>query len=520
MTENLPVHFIVTFFINRLKSSINKSKPWITLHPQPNNLVHDPESLTLASSDYGNMVKEIPAAVLQPTSINDVVHLINYSYNNPIPFPVAARGQGHSVRGQAMAKNGVVIDMSYLRRNRETPGIIISRLRSTGEIYADVGGEQLWIDVLNAALAYGVTPVSWTDYLYITVGGTLSNGGISGQSFRYGPQVSNVVEMDVVTGKGNMVTCSAKKNSELFHAVLGGLGQFGIIARARIALEPAPKRVKWVRMLYTNFSAFAKDQERLISFNERKQANALDYLEGLVLLHHDSPDTWRSSFFPPSDHPRVISLANQNSLIYCLEVAKYYDHHTQSTIDKDLEVLFEGLDYESGFKFEKDVTYVKFLNRVRSGELKLQSQGLWNVPHPWLNLFVPKSRILDFDAGVFKDIVLRRNITKGPVLIYPMNHSKWDSRNSTVIPNEEVFYTIGFLHSSGFDDWKSFDRQNDEILEFCEKSGIEIKQYLPNHKTQRQWIDHFGSKWTNFRDMKMKFDPKYILSPGQRIFNV
>ena len=40
-----------------------------------------------------------------------------------------------------------------------------------------------------------------------------------------------------------MVTCSAKKNSELFHAVLGGLGQFGIIARARIALEPAPNRV-------------------------------------------------------------------------------------------------------------------------------------------------------------------------------------------------------------------------------------------------------------------------------------
>ena len=87
-------------------------------------------------------------------------------------------------------------------------------------------------------------------------------------------------------------------------------------------------------MLYTNFSAFVKDQERLISFNERKQSNALDYLEGLVLLHHGSPDTWRSSFFPPSDHPRIISLANQNSIIYCIEVAKYYDRHTQSTIDK------------------------------------------------------------------------------------------------------------------------------------------------------------------------------------------
>ncbi|XP_022154741.1 cytokinin dehydrogenase 3-like [Momordica charantia] len=519
MTENLPVpaYFIVTFFISRLKSSMGKSKPWTSFHLQPNKLRlrDDPEALNSASTDYGNMVKETPAAVLNPSSINDVVQLISYAYNNPIPFQIAARGQGHSVRGQAMARDGVVIDMSSLRRNRATPGITVS----TGEFYADVGGEQRWIDVLNATLEYGLTPVSWTDYLYITVGGTLSNAGISGQTFRYGPQVSNVVEMDVVTGKGNMVTCSAKRDSELFHAVLGGLGQFGIIARARIVLERAPTRVKWVRMLYSNFSEFAKDQENLISLHGRKQENALDYLEGLVLLHHGSPDNWRSSFFPPSDHPRIIALANQNSLIYCLEVVKYYDDSTQSIVDKEVDALLEGLGYERGFKFEKDVSYVEFLNRVRSGELKLQSQGLWDVPHPWLNLFIPKSRISDFDSGVFKDIVLRHNITKGPVLIYPMNRSKWDSRNSTVIPDEEVFYTIGFLHSSGFGDWKSFDEQNEEILEFCAKSGIEIKQYLPHHNTKQQWIHHFGSKWTTFQERKMKFDPKHILSPGHKIFN-
>lgn len=44
-------------------------------------------------------------------------------------------------------------------------------------------------------------------------------------------------------GKGELKTCSEERNSELFHAVLGGLGQFGIITRARIALEPSPQRV-------------------------------------------------------------------------------------------------------------------------------------------------------------------------------------------------------------------------------------------------------------------------------------
>lgn len=70
------------------------------------------------------------------------------------------------------------------------------------------------------------------------------------------------------------------------------------------------------------------------------------------------------------------------------------------------------------------MSYVEFLNRVRTGELQLQSQGLWDVPHPWLNMFIPKSRISDFDLGVFKDIVLKKNITTGPVLVYPMNRSK------------------------------------------------------------------------------------------------
>lgn len=97
-------------------------------------------------------------------------------------------------------------------------------------------------------------------------------------------------------------------------------------------------------MLYTNFAAFTKDQEHLISLNGKKQMNALDYLEGLVLLHHNKPDNWRSSFFPPSDHSRIISLANQNSIIYCLEVVKYYDHHTQSTVDKVVTTTSTHID--------------------------------------------------------------------------------------------------------------------------------------------------------------------------------
>jgi cytokinin dehydrogenase len=66
--------------------------------------------------------------------------------------------------------------------------------------YVEATGGELWVDVLEACLEYGLAPRSWTDYLYLTVGGTLSNAGISGQSFRHGPEVSNVLQLEVVTG--------------------------------------------------------------------------------------------------------------------------------------------------------------------------------------------------------------------------------------------------------------------------------------------------------------------------------
>lgn len=86
--------------------------------------------------------------------------------------------------------------------------------------------------------------------------------------------------------------------------------------------------------------------------------------------------------------------------------------------------MVQGLKFVTTFIFEKDVLYEEFLNRVHSDELALRAQGLWDVPHPWLNMFVPKSRISDFDEGVFKGIILKQNIPAGLVIVYPVNKTK------------------------------------------------------------------------------------------------
>ncbi|XP_062214338.1 cytokinin dehydrogenase 2-like [Phragmites australis] len=488
----------------------------------------DPEAIALASADFGNVsvAATLPAAVLYPSCPADIAMLVRASCASASPFPVSARGCGHSIRGQASAPGGVVVDMPSLGRHTDSSARLAVSVEGR---YIDAGGEQLWVDVLHAALAHGLTPRSWTDYLHLTVGGTLSNAGISGQAFRHGPQISNVYELDVVTGTGEIVTCSKEKDADLFDAVLGGLGQFGIITRARIPLVPAPARARWVRLIYADAAALTGDQERLI--DERGAlAGFMDYVEGSVLTDYQGLiGSWRSqppsSFFSEADAARVAALAEKaGGVLYSLEGAVYYGgagNTSAADVDKGLEVMLRELRYARGFAFVQDVSYVEFLDRVHGGELKLRAEGLWDVPHPWLNLFLPRSRILDFAAGVFHG-VLRRDRAAGPVLVYPMNRGKWDGETSAVFPDEEeVFYTVGILRSAVADgDLARMEEQNARITHFCEDAGIPYWQYLSYYATQAEWATrHFGpGRWGRFVERKSKYDPKAILSRGQRIF--
>lgn len=195
----------VTFLVASLISIVGQLRP-----PWPRSLPDDllaldiaprirtdPAAAALASADFGNLTagRPPPAAVLYPSSAGDIAALVRSSYASPRPFPISARGHGHSLRGQATAPGGVVVEMAALGIGRS------DRINvSAAGRYADAGGEQLWGDVLRAALRHGLAPRSWTDYLHLTVGGTLSNAGISGQAFRHGPQISNVLELDVITG--------------------------------------------------------------------------------------------------------------------------------------------------------------------------------------------------------------------------------------------------------------------------------------------------------------------------------
>jgi len=201
---------------------------------------------SIASKDFGGMKSSTPLAVLRPYTTADVVKAVKAAATTT-NLTVAARGNGHSINGQAMAENGLVLDM---RATAEEP---FQLLYVDGVPHVDVSGGALWEEVLKRCVSrFQLVPRSWTDYLGLTVGGTLSNAGVSGQTFRYGPQTANVTELEVVTGKGDSFVCNENQNSELFFASLGGLGQFGVITRARIVLQQAPDMVMVIQIIIIN----------------------------------------------------------------------------------------------------------------------------------------------------------------------------------------------------------------------------------------------------------------------------
>jgi cytokinin dehydrogenase len=188
----------------------------------------DPASLAAAADDFGHIIHKTPSAVLRPANSDDIVHAtaLARQYHSK----VAPQGQSHSVWGRSMTdSNGGVVD--------------VSSLHSVGAVQSDritVDAGAKWSEVLAVTLPAGKTPPVLCDYLELSVGGTIVVGGVGATTSTYGVQADNVISMDVVTGKGEKLTCSPSSRSDLFNAIRAGLGQVAIITKVTLKLVAAP----------------------------------------------------------------------------------------------------------------------------------------------------------------------------------------------------------------------------------------------------------------------------------------
>ena len=92
--------------------------------------------------------------------------------------------------------------------------------------------------------------------------------------------------------------------------------------------------MRWIRVLYSNFSAFTRDQEYLISLHAQPASQKFDYVEGFVIVDEGLINNWRSSFFSPRNPVKISSVGANGGVLYCLEITKNYHESTADTIDQ------------------------------------------------------------------------------------------------------------------------------------------------------------------------------------------
>src|SRR5438477_2896011 len=174
---------------------------------------------------YNAMIDRRPAVIVRPVRTEDVVAAVNHARENGLDLSI--RGGGHSVPGFGTNDGGVVIDFSRML------AVAVDPAKRT----ARADGGATWGDLNDAAHEHGLATtggiISTTGVAGLTLG-----GGIGYLARGFGLSVDNLLSADVVTADGRFLVASDRENEDLFWAIRGGGGNFGVVTSFEFRLHP------------------------------------------------------------------------------------------------------------------------------------------------------------------------------------------------------------------------------------------------------------------------------------------
>jgi len=175
--------------------------------------------------NFNGLIDRHPAIIAGCANVCDVVQAVNFGRENDLE--IAVRSGGHSVAGWGVSDGGMVIDMRAINTVRVDPGTRTAR----------VGGGAIWRDVDSACRPHSLA----------TPGGTVPTVGVAGLSLsggwgylsrKFGLSCYNLLSAELVTASGEVVTASEEEHPDLFWALHGGGGNFGVATELTFGLHP------------------------------------------------------------------------------------------------------------------------------------------------------------------------------------------------------------------------------------------------------------------------------------------
>jgi len=178
------------------------------------------------------------------------------------------------------------------RAKRHAPGLDTSGLVSVIAVdpenrTADVDGMCTYENLVAATLPYGLAPLVVPQLKTITVGGAVSGLGIESASFRNGLPHESVLEMDVLTGDGELLTVSRDRHEDLFHAFPNSYGTLGYSTQLRIELEDVKPFVALRHIRFDSLDELVSTMDRIIDTGGLEGV-PVDYLDGVVFSPRES----------------------------------------------------------------------------------------------------------------------------------------------------------------------------------------------------------------------------------------
>lgn len=437
-------------------------------------LVVDRDSLRAAGRDLGNIRFARPGAVLRPASVTDVAAMVAFCHRHGIP--VAARGTGHAMHGQALVDGGLVVDMTTLAT--------VHSVSAYGGVDVDAGA--CWSGLVARAAELGLAFPCLTGYLDLTVAGTLSVGGIGG-AYTRGAQIDHVRALQVVTGTGEIVWCGRDEHRDLFDAVLGGLGQFGIITRAVLDVRPAPESVLTLRLPYTD-PATAVDTMTMLA-----RRREFDELFGMAIRPDPAgPPVYVVSAVvhgdPAPDVEHLLRDVPPAAMPVPPETGSYLQHATQYTVE--INQLRHGTDWD---------------RRVK----------------PWFDVFVPASAAAEVVTEVIAPLPAEAWAPGSFVLLFPRLRDGFARPQLRLPADDDVVYLLDVLdaHPAGPGVTEELERRNQEWFERAVRPRGGVRYPIGVLRfTEADWQTHYGDRWATVRDLKDRYDPRGLLARGQGIF--
>ena len=426
-------------------------------------------------SVWNGMVDKRPAMIAKCLNIDDIKNCINFARSQDIL--VSIKGGGHNVAGRAVCNGGLMINLSQMN------AVHVDQVKRTVKVESGATIGDLDKETQKYGLATPVGIVSKTGIAGLTLG-----GGFGYLARKHGLTIDNLLSVELVTAKGDFISANETENSDLFWALRGGGGNFGVVTSFQFKLHELGPEIMAAQVFYP-----IEDAKQVLKFYREFTSNAADELAGYALVVRVPP----TDLFP-EEHRGKTAIALVVSYAGSLDDGKIALEPLENLGNPILRILMP-------------MSYIALQTSFDQGAPK-------GMRYYW------KAHYIDHLSDEAIDVFV--NNTKdipGPLSVIgfePFGGAiNRVAESATAFPQRSASYILGI--------WSGWiEPQDDEInlnwtREFYNKmtpfaSGGVYSNYLDNDDGDKIKAS-FGSNYSRLQNIKNKYDPDNFFRNNQNI---